>query len=74
MKGIQPASGFAMNPLHRNDFRNRKCFCNSEKKIKNCCGLSRYIKKGYAEYLNLFLAGNIEAAEEVLKDMKEKGE
>ena len=51
------------NPLNNSKYRNLKCFCGSNKKLKKCHGEFRFVKNKYLilfqTYEN-FLLGNLE--------------
>ena len=45
----RPKEGYVENPLRTGKYRNMKCICGSEIKVKKCCGRKLYLEKDYAE-------------------------
>lgn len=75
---ITPRAGFLSNPLADKRYRNLKCICESEKKVKKCCGRFIYVPTKYAEMYNEGIRGNHAAARgiwnEIVADHKKAQE
>lgn len=58
MRYYTPKGAYVFNELSRSCYRNLPCACGSFRKIKKCCGRSKYIDKEFAELFSFWLMKN----------------